>query len=244
MGSLAMMDLTKEGTMNYGTYKHSAALSALGVVVAGIAAALPCAAQLSVELTPVVGVYVPTAATIWPSSDFGCFHIDLSAPDFCRYPSMRQETSPAVGGRITAWLNNRTGIDLSLGYSRSRATGLPPSTSLRDTSATIVIGSARVLINLTPRMVRTSFSVAAGVSFVAHGGDAYAALNAYRLLYGPTGNATGWGPVVGVVARFMLAPRLAIRADLEDHHYKISGGGFQNDVVFSLGLSATLLMPW
>src|SRR5467141_2611452 len=106
-----MMDLTKEGTMDYATLKHSAALRTLNVVIAGIAAALPCAAQVSVELTPVVGVYVPTSALVWPRSGFGCFHFELSGvPDFCQ-GTMRQETSPAVGGRITAWLNNRTGID-------------------------------------------------------------------------------------------------------------------------------------
>jgi len=231
--------------MDHAPFKRSAALRTLNVVVAGIAAALPCAAQVSVELTPVVGVYAPTSATIWPRSDFACWHMDLGigVPDFCRYPTMRQQASPAVGGRITAWLNNRAGIDLSLAYSRSRATGLTPGISLRDTSASIVLGSARVLFNVTPRMVRTSFSVGAGVSLVAHGGDAYAALNAYRLGYGlnDLNGSTGWGPVVGIVARFMLAPALAIRADLEDHHYRISGGGFQNDVLFSLGLSATLV---
>src|ERR1700694_2911867 len=189
---------------------------AIAVAAATLATALPCSAQIRVEFTPFAGAYVPTSATIWPRSDFGCYHIELiGVPDFCQ-GAMRQETSPAVGGRITAWLNNRTGIDLSLGYSRSRATGLPPSASLRDTSASIVVGSARVLVNLTPRMARTSFSVAAGFSFVAHGGEAYAALNAYRLAYGSAGS-TGWGPVLGVVGRFILVPPLAMRVDLEDH---------------------------
>ena len=50
--------------MDRPTFKHSAALRALNVVFAGIAATLPCAAQVSVELTPVVGLYVPTSAAI------------------------------------------------------------------------------------------------------------------------------------------------------------------------------------
>jgi len=236
-----MMDLTKEGTMDYATFKHSVALRALNIVVAAtLATARPCSSQVRVEFTPFAGAYVPTSARLWPAPGTNCtLQVVSGVPNFCD-GTMRQETSPAVGGRITAWLNNRTGIDLSVGYSGSRAR--VPSTSLRDTSASIVAGSARVLVNLTPRMVRTSFYVAAGASFVAHGGDAYAALNASRLAYDVLiGSTTGWGPVLGVVTRFMLAPSLAIRADLEDHHYKISGGGFQNDLVFSLGLSATLL---
>ena len=227
--------------MDRPTFKHSAALRALNVVFAGIAATLPCAAQVSVELTPVVGLYVPTSAAI-DESRYNCLDVIVGGvPDFCG-AVLRQETSRAVGGRITGWLNNRTGIEVSLGYSGSRVTGLPPTANMSDTCASTLIGSARVLVKLTPRMVRTSFYVATGFSFVAHGGDAYAALNASRLAYGGLpGSTTGWGPVVGLGARFLLVPPLAIRAELEDHHYEISGGGFQNDLVFSLGLSATLL---
>ena len=214
---------------------HRASAVAFGIVAAAtLATALPCSAQVRVEFTPFAGVYVPTSPRIWPESC--AFIIVDGLPNFCG-GGIAQETRPALGGRITGLLNNRTGIDLSLGYSGSRVAGLPSANYLdppRDMSASIVVGSARVLVNLTPRMVRTSFYVAAGFSFVAHGGDPYAAPE-----FG--GGATGWGPVVGVLARFMLVPPLAIRADLEDHHYKISGGGFQNDLIFSLGLSATLL---
>jgi len=103
-----------------------------------------------------------------------------------------------------------------------------------------------VLIGLMPRSERASFYVAAGLAFVAHGGEAYS-----RVI----GN-TGWGPVIGAVGRWQLAPPLALRVEVADYVYKFSGtavtsppayslgvvagnysSGLQHDLVLSLGLS-------
>src|SRR5437879_13527711 len=82
-------------------------------------------------------------------------------------------------------------------------TGVIVGPTPTDTSGTanITTGSARVLIGLMPRSERASFYVAAGLAFVAHGGEAYS-----RVI----GN-TGWGPAIGASGRGEVASRLGLR---------------------------------
>jgi len=138
---------------------------------------------------------VPTGPII-DESQYSCFFVLIDGvPDFCG-AVMRAKRAGAVGGRITGWLGTRTAVDLSFTYSASRVTGFPPigyaDHTLRtvrtvpspsDTSAHIVAGSARILVTVA-RVPRASFHVAAGLSFVTHDGDAYAAIGPSRDAYG------------------------------------------------------------
>jgi len=200
-------------------------------VMALAVAAAPSAAQGRIEVSPFAGIYVPAAHVI-----------DISA--FCPGGPcgevLNQEIAPLFGARVTAWVHERLALDLSFTYSRTGVTrhgllaGIPPSVMVgptaTDTSGTANIrtGSARVLIGLTPRSERASFYVAAGLAFVAHRGEAYS-----RVI----GN-TGWGPVIGAVGRWQLAPALALRAEADDYVYKFSGTAVTSPPVYSLGVVA------
>src|SRR5437879_7942625 len=161
------------------------------VMVLAVAAA-PSAAQGRVERSAFAGAYVPAAHVI-----------DISA--FCPGGPcgevLKQEIAPLLGARVTAWVRERLALDLSLTYSRTGVirhgllaeipTGVIVGPTPTDTSATanLTNGSARVLIGLMPRSERASFYVAAGLAFVAHGGDAYSRVSGH----------IGSGPVLGEV---------------------------------------------
>src|SRR2546423_8691527 len=185
-------------------------------VMALAAAAAPSAAQGRVEVTPFAGVYVPAAHVI-----------DISA--FCPGGScgevLKQEIAPLFGARVTAWVRERLALDLSFTYSRTGVmrhgllaeipAGVIVGPTPTDTSGTanITTGSARVLIGLMPRSERASLYVAAGLAFVAHGGEAY-----FRVI-----GHTGWGPVIGAGGRRPLAPPLALGGGGAGHRCKCSG---------------------
>jgi len=110
------------------------------------------------------------------------------------------------------------------------------------TKAYVVTGELSLLVSVKPRAAAASVYLTGGVGIVAHGGDAY----------GGFLHTTGWGPVVGVGARLRAGSSFVIRAGLEDYLYNFNpdlpsvwGGGpigtqFQNDLVFSLGLSVSV----
>ena len=191
----------------------------------------PCAAQGSVEFASFAGVYVPASNVI---------DVSAQCPGGPCGEMVRQHVAPVFGARVTAWGRKRVALDLSLGYSRSAVTrhGLlaevpsgmlvgPTSTDATGT-ADIVTGSARVLLSLTPRTDRASCYVAAGLALVTHRGAAYSNV---------VGN-TGWGPVVGAAGRFRLAPALALRAELDDYVYSLSGTAATRPPAYSLGVVA------
>src|SRR5437879_12850300 len=103
--------------------------------------------------------------------------------------------------RVTDWVRTRLTLDLSFtswrtgvmrhGLLAEIPTGVIVGPTATDTSGTanITTGSARVLIGLMPRSERASFYVAAGLAFVAHGGDAYSRVSGH----------IGSGPVLGEV---------------------------------------------
>jgi hypothetical protein len=227
---------------------HRARAVACGVVVAIFAAAAPCSAQVRVEFTPFGGAYVPRTDVVsvggqtCPNSFIGGW--------WCGGATVRQRNAPILGGQITSWFGNRFGIDFSLGYAFSGMVSQPlPGPALLsggmaavggDTSAHVVMGSARLLVSVTPPMTRTSLYLVAGWSFVTHGGDGYAAT---VQTFGDPGS-TDWGPVLGLGARVELIPLLAPRAELQYYLYDAGPGAaishFRGDLVYSLGLSVTL----
>jgi len=200
-------------------------------MVLAVAATAPAAAQGRVEFAPFVGIYVPAAHVV-----------DISA--FCPGgpcgEALTQKVAPVFGARVTAWVRERVALDLSVGYLRTGVTrhgllaeipeGVRVGPTATDTSGTanITTGSARVLIGLTPRSYRASLYVAAGLAFVAHGGEAYSHV---------VGN-TGWGPVIGAVGRWQVAPALALRAEVDDYVYTFSGTAVTSPPTYSLGVVA------
>ena len=204
---------------------RGARLVAFGVAVA----TTPCAGQF--EVTAYAGGYAPSADAM-NGADFTC--ADVGAVNgsglSCGSPT-KHASAPVVGGRVTGWLSTRVAVEGSVGYAASGVLRLP---------AHVVTGGVSMLVSVKPRSATASGYFTGGVGAAAHGGDAYPP---YLL------HTTGWGFVVGLGARLRAGPSLAIRAALEDYLYNFSphlssgvqggptGTLFQNDLVFSLGLS-------
>jgi hypothetical protein len=77
-----------------------------------LALAQPCAAQGSLEVTPLLGAYVPTAS-IPDISNFACG--SLLDPKF--------GNAVAFGGRAGGWLTDRFAMEGSVWYAKTRSKG-------------------------------------------------------------------------------------------------------------------------
>ena len=227
--------------------------SPLGLLAAAmVATAAPGAAQVRVEFTPVAAYYVPTE-TLFPAGTAQQF--------FSGVVNVKQNRGIALGGRITTWLTGRWAAAASVGYSGSGGTKLwypfcplnsacPGTAVALSTTGYVWMTSLRVVYSPIPRRSSASFYLLGGPAYVVHGGyDDFG--DPYSGLVGTT--ATSAGAVLGVGAGFKV-PRtaVALRADLEDYLYvarfsaQFSGyygvrswstSQFQNDLLFSLGLS-------
>ena len=203
---------------------HTTMRSCFVLCTATLAGVVPSAAQQSLELSTFAGVHVPSTHVI------GLY-------GFCPGDGkglVTQNPASVVGARVTAWTGRRLGVDLSLDVSG------PQATNVWGAKGSIMTGSARLLLGLTPRASSTSFYVAAGLGLVDHRGAAYS--------YGSSAGASV-GPVVGAGGRFRLAPTLALRADVDDYVYGFSRtqsatapfaqNPLQNELAISAGISLT-----
>lgn len=195
-----------------------AAIGGCFLLWASLAAATACAAQGSLELAAFGGLYVPTSKV-------------LHLPEFEESDlrgQLMQHSAPAVGVRVTAWVDEQVGLDLSLDHSGSQSSGAYGN------KASFLTGSARFLLGLNPRESPASFSVALGLARVNRRGAA-----AYSSVHF---NTSSWGPVVGAVSRFRLWRALALRAELDDYVYFFPHviSFTQHDLVLSVGVSTAL----
>jgi hypothetical protein len=179
----------------------------------------------TVELSSMVGAYVPTAqlSSLVPPcvAVGGCLL------------TRRQNAAIALGGRVTAWFNRRIALEGSVWYSPSSVAeqasssfnGSPLVVATNETPASIVATNVRILVS--PINAPTMWVyVVGGPALVAHTGEAYP---------GSTGT-TQVGGVVGVGAHLRVARSLALRAELEQYMYSFQGSG-QRDLFVSVGLS-------
>lgn len=211
-----------------------AGIAALGTCIALFAGAvLPChLAGQQVEVTPFVGLYLPTANVIEESA------LGLTV-------SGKHGTTFLFGARLTYWTSRSVGLEASLGYTASSMTFSVDTGGVRvgsaDTSAHVMLGSARVLYKVGPKSGDTDIHLLAGVGFISHGGAAYDLLGQGN---GGISGTTDIGGLVGASVRFRASAKLKIRVDIEDNLYsaKFNIGGaettshFQNDLAVSLGL--------
>jgi len=202
----------------------------VGLAAVCLAIAPRSSAQVRSEFTPFVGLYLPTANVI--DNQF--------SPQCSCQLSEKQRTSFALGGRVAAWISDRFAFEGSLAYSPSGITQTASGFGSGNTSGYIATGSARLLVGLGPRVLKTSLYVGGGLGLVAHGGDAYSGVS----------GTTRFGAVVAGGVRFKVTPSLAVRAELEDYLFSArftdtssgtqTASKFQNDLVLSLGLPIPL----
>jgi len=188
----------------------------------------PCFAQVSYEISPLVGVYLASAAAELPAvpPGVGCCHDDFGCG--CGPGPVYDGDDLALGTRVTAWVSKRTALDFSLGHWGSHVFGAGDHTTT---------GSLGLLVTFTSRD-SLAFFVVAGGSFVALEGPcgALCALNT------TTFSQTDWGPLLGVGARLPFSRTFALRVEAEDHLYT-SNAIHEHALVLSAALSVAVSSP-
>ena len=197
------------------------------VLLLGAAFPIALRAQQSpVEITPIAGLYVPTTTVV---SQFE----PLCSCDV----SLKQKPAFLVGTRVLFWMNRRLGVEAALAYSGSGVQAEASGLGTADTSAEVILGTARLVARLNRPDAATGFLAGVGFGVVSHGGDAY---------NGATGT-TDLGASVMFGVRSEIGAHLAVRLEVEDYLYSASFGPspntdskFQHDLVVSLGLGIAL----
>lgn len=211
-----------------------AAVLLSGLVVCAASAV----AQVRTELAPRIGLYVPVTQA--RQYFYGLNGTTLAV-------QANQRTTGFFGGKVTVWLS-RLGLEGDVWYAPSdlmvrsiRTSTAPDGGTVVDTSvapidAGIVVGSARALLDLPISTGPARLHVLGGVGARTLDGDRCDA---------PGGTTTGAclqprtthvAFVVGGGARFMVARRASIRADVESHVSSLDSR-IRNELVLSLGMA-------
>ena len=192
------------------------------MVFVALAGAWSTAAAAQLMLTPIVGAYVPTGNVYEQSGTIG---------------TARQGTSFAFGGRLMFSASGRLGIEVGATYAPSKVEIVTIATVSR--SAHLWLGQLRLVYVLNSEWAPINIYVAAGAGVVSRGGDAYEGVTGLTDL---TGN-------LALGALFRVGSAYRIRLEVEDYLYRTemtfpsgetSGSRFQNDFVFTFGLSIPL----
>ncbi len=192
------------------------------MVFVALAGAWSTAAAAQLMLTPIVGAYVPTGNVYEQSGTIG---------------TARQGTSFAFGGRLMFSASGRLGIEVGATYAPSKVEIVTIATVSR--SAHLWLGQLRLVYVLNSEWAPINIYVAAGAGVVSRGGEAYEGVTGLTDL---TGN-------LALGALFRVGSAYRIRLEVEDYLYRTemtfpsgetSGSRFQNDFVFTFGLSIPL----
>jgi len=192
------------------------------MVFVALAGAWSTAAAAQLMLTPIVGAYVPTGNVYEQSGTIG---------------TARQGTSFAFGGRLMFSASGRLGIEVGATYAPSKVEIVTTTTVSR--SAHLWLGQLRLVYVLNSEWAPINIYVAGGAGVVSRGGDAYEGVTGLTDL---TGN-------LALGALFRVGSAYRIRLEVEDYLYRTemtfpsgetSGSRFQNDFVFTFGLSIPL----
>ena len=192
------------------------------MVFVALAGAWSTAAAAQLMLTPIVGAYVPTGNVYEQPGTIG---------------TARQGTSFAFGGRLMFSASGRLGIEVGATYAPSKVEIVTIPTVSR--SAHLWLGQLRLVYVLNSEWAPINIYVAGGAGVVSRGGDAYEGVTGLTDL---TGN-------LALGALFRVGSAYRIRLEVEDYLYQTemtfpsgetSGSRFQNDFVFTFGLSIPL----
>jgi hypothetical protein len=215
------------------------------LLAAATFAVSPCAAQVRVEITPFAEAFMPNGDL----GDYGGTS-EFTTPDgeISESYSATPRGTSVWGAQLTAWFGKQVAVELGAGYSPSASIAqqrtstwldggpfatcdFPQTcTSTAEASTQLTVGSARLLVTLSPPTVgHPSLYVIAGVGVVNYNG---APLQEFGY-----GGATEWGPDLGVGVRMPLTATMAPRVELEDVFEPAS---IRNDLIMSAGLSVAV----
>ncbi len=201
---------------------HSLHLRPIVAFVA-LAGAWSTAAAAQLMLTPIVGAYVPTGNVYEQPGTIG---------------TARQGTSFVFGGRLMFSASGRLGIEVGATYAPSKVE-IVTATETVSRSASLWLGQLRLVYVLNSEWAPINIYMAAGAGVVSRGGEAYEGVTGLTDL---TGN-------LAFGALFRVGSSYRIRLEVEDYLYQTemtfpsgetSGPRFQNDFVFTFGLSIPL----
>ncbi len=211
--------------------KRSLAITGLLALLA----AAPALGQPAVEITPTMGVYIPTGNLVEQQ-----IYVDNDAVT----AELDHKSGLAIGGRVTVWLPTGIGLEGSYLYAMSDAResasfgGLSGSAS---EDAHVGLGAAKLLYKLgaVPAAPMT-FHLGVGLAVISHGGKYWDLVN--------VDGTTDVGGVIGLGASLHLPGMVAIRVDAEDYIYSAkfdeqgaeTDSKMQNDLMLTVGLAIKL----
>jgi hypothetical protein len=197
-----------------------------------------------IVVTPYAGVFVPASRVAEVKSAAGG---DQSAI------GIRQQNALALGLNASYSFNGFAGLELggAWAFSDARASlGLSnqvPGFSLAgNQSARVLMGSAKLMVNLIPLTERSALRLGVGPAIINRGGSAYKADD-----NGDFSGLTDFGGAISLCSRLPLTDFLSLRVRAENYMYSSKlkfrdfsnpteefsfGNKLQNDFIFSAGL--------
>jgi hypothetical protein len=166
------------------------------------------AAHAQVEVSPIGGLYVPTASVADNISQSGTFPTGRA---------WKHETAAAVGGRLTIWLSQRLALDGSIIYAPSdiqMRTPVGSFTQLSEIESELLIASARAVWRLGAPSQPVTYRLAGGLGLVHRSGERYESTGGTEF-HGTTDPAL----VLGGGLRAKLANHLKLGVEIEDYAY-------------------------
>jgi hypothetical protein len=197
-----------------------------------------------IVVTPYAGAFVPSARIAEFKAQVGGIQSSLG---------IRQQSSLALGVSASYWFNDMAGFELGGAWAFSDArpslglSGEVSGLSLTgNESARVIMGSAKLMVNLLPLTDRTALRLGVGPAIISRGGSAYRADED-----GEFGGLTDFGGAISLCTRLPVTDFMSLRVRAENYmyssklHFRDSanpteefrfGSKLQNDFIFSAGL--------
>lgn len=214
------------------------------VMAGGLAASANAQEPHRIVVTPYAGVFVPSARVAEFKSVGGGTQTVMG---------IRQQSALAMGLTAAYSLNRFAGIELGGAWAFSDMKASPglsgvissPSLS-RSESARVLMGSAKLILNLMPITERSALRLGVGPAIIRRGGGAYKADD-----NGDFSGLTDFGGAISLCSRLPLTDFLSLRIRAENYMYSsrlafrdftdpsagvLFGSRVQNDFIFSAGL--------
>lgn len=196
-----------------------------------------------IVFTPYAGVFAPSSRVAELKSDMGGVTSAIG---------IRQQNSLALGMNASYWFNGFAGVELggAWAFSDARASlALANQVSgfslTGNESARVIMGSAKLMVNLMPVSQRTALRLGVGPAIISRGGSAYKADD-----NGDFSGLTDIGGAISLCSRIPLTDFLSLRMRAENYMYSSRlkfrdfstneefsfSSKLQNDLIFSAGL--------
>jgi hypothetical protein len=208
-----------------------------------VAASADAQGMRRIVVTPYAGVFVPASRVA---------ELKPALPGVQSAIGIRQQNALALGANASYWFNGFAGVELggAWAFSNTRAsfglTSQVPGFSLsRNESARVLMGSAKLMVNLMRVTERSALRLGVGPAIINRGGSAFRADD-----NGEFSGLTDIGGAISLCSRLPLTDFLSLRVRAENYLYSSKlkyrdfstneefsfGSKLQNDFIFSAGL--------